>query len=235
MKRNTNRGLVQNISLGLSVLLMSSVVLAAGSGGSGFPSVGSGSPQSDRTPEERAASAYKSALKYKKKAWNYEAQAEKAKTERARQKLLDKAAKQYRKVIKTQRRAYNLDHRLYQALNELGYAYRKTGDYTNALAAYNTALKIRPDFLQAIEYRAEAMMALGYFEETKKAYIHLFRRDTDLAEQLMHAMEVWVEQHGENQNGTLDEKQKPFADWVHERSALMGQSQSLSQNNAREW
>ena len=40
-------------------------------------------------------------------------------------------------------------------LNELGYAYRQTGDYTNGLKYYQDALKIDPDHQQAREYLGE--------------------------------------------------------------------------------
>ena len=80
----------------------------------------------------------------------------------------------------------------YKAANEMGYALRKTGDYKPALVAYNLALKTNPDFLEAIEYRGEALVQLGHYDETRDDYMRLFREKRELADQLMVAIDKWA-------------------------------------------
>ncbi len=112
-----------------------------------------------------------------------------------------------------------MDPRHYQAANELGYALRKTGDYKSAIGAYNYALQLKPDFLEAIEYRGEALMNLGFFAEARKAYLRLYREDQSLAAELMTAMRKWVEDKAV-EGAQLEDAEQAFADWVRERSGL---------------
>ena len=58
----------------------------------------------------------------------------------------------------------------YQAYSDMGYAYRKTGDYEKSLAAYDKALQINPEYPQALEYVGEAYLAVG---DKAKAREHL--------------------------------------------------------------
>ena len=119
---------------------------AAGSGGSDMPT---GQPQSQMTPEQLAARYYNSGLKHKKRAWKNEEKAGTAKTDKKRDKYLAKAQKSYAKEMDTQKRALQAMVGHYEAANELGYALRKSGDHKNAIAAYNYALQIKPDFAAA--------------------------------------------------------------------------------------
>ena len=54
---------------------------------------------------------------------------------------------------------------LFQAWGSLGYAYRKVGNYPASLEAYGKALEIEPNYTPAIEYRAEAYLALNRLDE----------------------------------------------------------------------
>ena len=56
--------------------------------------------------------------------------------------------------------------------NFLGYAYRKSGNLTQALDHYKIALKINPDHKAALEYLGEAYITLG---DLKSAQIQLDR------------------------------------------------------------
>ena len=62
------------------------------------------------------------------------------------------------------------------------------------MAAYNQALEIQPDYAEAIEYRAEAFLGLNRLDEVKEAYMQLFREDRERADELMSAMQQWVDQ-----------------------------------------
>ena len=64
---------------------------------------------------------------------------------------------------------------LHEAYSSLGYALRKTGRFDESIEAYNRALQLNPSYSEAIEYRAEAYLALGRLDEVKAAYMELFR------------------------------------------------------------
>ena len=100
--------------------------------------------------------SYNAGLNHKKRAQEYEEKAAAAKDDKERDKQLAKAKSQYEDSIDDYKKAIGYDMTAYQAMNEMGYAYRKTGDYEMAVKAYNTALTVRPNFTPAIEYRAEA-------------------------------------------------------------------------------
>ncbi len=195
-----------------------------GSAGGGFPSQGASKPKS---PEQIASSSYRSGVRHKEKAWKLEAKAAKAKKDKKRKSLLAKAKKEYTKAKEKQATVLQIQPRNHEAANELGYALRKLGDYQKAIGAYNYALELEPGFLPAIEYRGEAYLALGFLNETKAAYMRLFREDEALAAQLMEAIVAWLDA----QDDTKDEVQD-LARWASERQRLVsfsGQPQSTQQ------
>ena len=129
------------------------------------------------------------------------------------------------------RKAIGYDNRAYQAMNELGFALRKTGGYDDAVKAYNAALIVKPDFAPAIEYRGEAYLALSQFKQVQDSYLSLVRADQDQAAALMRAMEAWLNTHQENMSADA----KAFSDWITERKAVAVNTVSLSTNNVRPW
>ena len=74
--------------------------------------------------------------------------------EKARQGEWAEAAALFRKVIEE-------DDQHYKALNMLGYSLRKMGKAKEAIAAYNKALSIKPDYAPALEYRGVAHIMDG--------------------------------------------------------------------------
>ena len=117
-------------------------------------------------------------------------------------------------------------------MNELGFAYRKTGDYEDAVNAYNTALNVKPDFAPAIEYRGEAYLALSQFKDVQQAYLELVRADQDQAAALMRRDGSVAETaRGERDGGGA----RKFVDWVQERKAVAANTLSLSTNNVHSW
>ncbi|MEM7077286.1 MAG: tetratricopeptide repeat protein [Pseudomonadota bacterium] len=216
----------------LMLSLVPAVVLAAGSGGGGGLS-GSTYDNNRRAlpPEVLSEKAMRAGIKHRDRALKQEAKAAKAKNDKARDKALARAAKQYNKAIEKQREAIQLDSQNYKAANELGYALRKTGDFRKSIGAYNYALEINPNFYQAIEYRGEALLSLGYYNETQNAYMTLFRNDRGLADQLMERFEAWRAEKGD----TLSEDEQRFAEWIESRKRLAEISTDLSFNNTRTW
>ena len=222
------------LSITLTALLLAAP-LAFGSGSAGPMSGGGdtgGMTSAPRlTPQQRAASSYNAGINHKKRAQDYEDKATTASDDKDRQKQLGKAKDQYNDAIDDYKKAIGYDPTLYQAMNELGYAYRKVGNYQDSIKAYNQALQVRPNFPQAIEYRAEAYLGLSMFKEVQDAYLALVRTDQDEAATLMRAMEAWLQTHQENQTP----EQKAFNDWIVERKAVAMNTQSLTTNNVKSW
>ncbi len=217
--------------LSVALTLLIPGAYGAGSGAMSGGDMSGGASATRRSPQQMEAASYKAGLNHKKRAAQYEAKSTNAKNDAERDKLLAKAKGQYEDAIADYIKAVGYNQRSYQTFNELGYAYRKIGDYNTAVRAYDAALTVKSDFAPAIEYRGEAYLALGRFDAVKQAYLTLFGSDQDLAAMLMQAMDAWVTQHGAD--ATADAK--AFSEWVVERRTVASQTQTLSMNNARVW
>lgn len=223
--------LAASLSLTVGLLGLPGGAWAAGGGGGGGDyggSVGSSS-RSSRSPESVARRHYQAGLRAKSKAWKLEEKAAKEEDEKDREKLLAKAQKAYESAIRSQGAAVKAFPSHYEAHNELGYALRRTGRYTEAIAAYDRALEIDPAYFPAIEYRGEAYLHVGRLDKVKTSYMVLFRNERELADQLMMAMDAWLEQQPTGDATTS------FAEWVEERKALAKVGDDLSKNNMRSW
>jgi len=224
-------GLALIVALGF--LVTSSLATAAGGGGGGGGDYRGGSggsaQRSSRSPERVAKRSYQAGLRHKEKAWKLEEKAAKEEDAEDRDALLAKARNSYEKAIGAQSAALKAVPTHYEAANELGYALRKTGQYEKAIASYNRALELNAVYFPAVEYRAEAYLATGQLEKAKTSYMTLFRNDRKLADQLMRAMDEWVEKQ------PAGDETKSFAEWVKERQALANVGDDLSQNNSRRW
>ena len=189
----------------------------ASGGSSRMPDI----PSAAESPEQNAERHYKQGLKYRDKAWELEKKAAMAQGAAA-EKLMKKTRKEYSKAVKSQRKAVTANPRMHQAHSSLGYALRKTGEFDEALEAYGMALKIAPGYTEAIEYRAEAYLALDRLEDAKSAYLTLLRVDQARADELMAAMKKGVSQ-GENGSAEVSEADlEAFSSWVEERADIAG-------------
>lgn len=178
--------------------LLTGPVLAAGgsSGGTARPARVS--------PKKQAMEAYEKGLKHRDNAWKYEEKAQKAEKDKDRDKNLQKAAKEYAKAIAQQQQAVALDAENHRAYSSLGYALRKTGQYYEALQAYDQALKIEPDYVEAIEYRAEAYLGLGRLKDVRREYGVLVSKNPRYAAQLLEAMQTWAAEQDEEAPARVD-------------------------------
>jgi tetratricopeptide (TPR) repeat protein len=119
-------------------------------------------PRGERlTPEQEAVADYNDAVELTEKADRAEAEAAAQADAARRDKLLRKARSQYEKAIRKLHEATERKPDLVPALGQLGYAYRKTGAFEDALKAYAQALALAPGYPPVIEYRAEAHLGLG--------------------------------------------------------------------------
>jgi tetratricopeptide (TPR) repeat protein len=145
---------------------------------------------------------------------------------------LGKAKDKYSRALKEFTRATNLNASMYQAWNYVGYTNRKLGNYDAALTAYDHALRLKPDYAEAIEYRGHAYLGLNRLNEAKDAYLALFSGNRKLAAQLLTAMQAWVGDHRANPAGIEGPAVEAFASWVSERSAIASQTASLTREGA---
>ncbi|TNF80303.1 MAG: tetratricopeptide repeat protein [Acidobacteria bacterium] len=205
-------------------LLLPMTLLAAG-----------GSSAPDEDPQQEAAAAYNRGLRHRDKAWEFEKKLATKSEEAERAKLEAKIGKEYGKAIDAFRAATEANPKMHQAYSSLGYALRKTGDYTASLAAYNQALELEPSYSEAIEYRGEAFLGLNRIEDAKEAYLELFRSDRARADELMEAMKNWVGERTAEPGGVNPAELQKFSAWVEERAAIAKQTASLVEASDRTW
>jgi tetratricopeptide (TPR) repeat protein len=178
-----------------------------------------GAPLAPRTPADMAKDSYNSGIKHKDKGKQLEEQIDTQtfKDAKDREKYEAKIKDEFTKALKDFQKAADLDPTLYQAFNGMGYAYRKTGEPTQALAMYDKALQMAPGFPDAMEYRGEAYLALARVDDAEKAYLALLATDRTQADQLMKAMTTWVTKPPASiEPATLS----AFEAWIQERVKL---------------
>ena len=208
------------------IALTSLVVLALapltvyGAGGSSAPTT-----PTFTSPEQLATDHYNRAIRARDKAWQLEEKLAAADSDKDRQKLEKKIEKQYKSALRAAQEAVEANPRMFQAQSTLGYLLRKTGDFNRSVQAYDRALAVNPGYSEAIEYRAEAHLALGQFEDVKRAYMMLFQGDRPKADQLMTALLGWAES-----DAATD--QEDFSAWVEERASVAATTASLSRSGS---
>ncbi|MBM0107350.1 tetratricopeptide repeat protein [Steroidobacter sp. S1-65] len=110
--------------------------------------------------------------------------------------------------------AIRLDGSMHEAYTYLGYAHRKLGNHAEALAAYEQALRIFPDYPHAIEYQGQAYLGMKRLEEARFNYLRLYALNKGQAAKLLQAMRAWVEAH------RSEAETNDFAEWVARRSEI---------------
>ncbi|MEZ5499129.1 MAG: tetratricopeptide repeat protein [Steroidobacteraceae bacterium] len=212
------------------VLVVAAMVPAAalGSGGGSMNMPSMSSPAVERTPEDRAKSAYNAGVRSIRKADSANERADKETNPDKKAKLQERARDSYRKSLKDFESAIELMPQMFEAWNYIGYAKRNLGDYAGALEAYDQALTINPQYGDAIEYRGRAYLGLARVDDAKNAYLTLFASDRKLADKLLTAMKDWVgAQRGTTSAvapATLDDLDK----WISERIQIAGQTAGLT-------
>jgi tetratricopeptide (TPR) repeat protein len=172
-----------------------------------------------KSPDAAAADAMNSGLKRLARADELEA------------KNPRQARKDYEAALKDFQNAVKLAPGNYRAHNNLGYSYRKLGNYARALESYEQALKLAPAFSEAIEYRAEAYLGLNRLDEAKQAYMQLFVSDRVTSHVLMKAMKAWVAKRRTDPAGVDAATLNAFDAWVQERDTLAASVLNLGHNS----
>jgi tetratricopeptide (TPR) repeat protein len=208
---------------------------AAGGGGGGGSGGGSvTSRPGSRSPGEIAESRYRRGLRSRDKALDFEAKAKKKDESWFGKRPSERAVDSWNDAVGFYQEAIEQRPRFYEAYSDLGYAYRKLGDYSASLAAYDRALRFQPDYVQAIEYRGEAYLRLLRLEDAQAAYMRLFVLDRQLADQLLANMTLWVSEVEAAEEGLSPSRLKAFRTWVGERAQLAGQTGG-DLSDARPW
>lgn len=213
------------------------VLVAAGFGvgdmsvsanGSSAPPAASSSMRA-MTPEERAVEAYKDGDEHRVKGNKLEAEAA-AKKGNDATKAAAKARSEFEKSLKDFKNALKMNPDLFQAYNGMGYAYRKIGDFAQALEMYDRAIKMAAPrfFPEAVEYRAEAYLALNRMDDVRQAYLDLFAADRKQADALMAAMKNWVAARRADAAGVAAETIDGFEKWIGEREGLATQTRLMA-------
>ena len=84
------------------------------------------------------------------------------------------------------------DPGLKEAWNLIGYTSRRLGELEESLSAYDAALKLEPDYPEAIEYRAELFLLTGRLAQAREAFELLQKSNPSYAGVLLQSMRAWV-------------------------------------------
>lgn len=198
----------------------------------GGGSMGGGSnistPAQPKTPQQLAVMSYNKGIRHRDKAWKHQEKMAQTNDAKKIAKLEKKANKEFTKAAKRFKAAIKHEPKLFEAHSSLGYALRNLGDYDNSLVAYNEALRLNPNYTEAIEYRAETYLSLGQFEKTQAAYMKLMKMDRPKADELMAAIQKYVS----NPTGNVDaDKLQAFKDWAASRNSLATLTSNNTQNS----
>ena len=174
-------------------------------------------PQPQISLEQQGHQHYTQGLYYRDKALELERKLRSATTDKARHKLSKKIIKNYRMAMGEFEDAIGFLPTLYPAATSLGFVLRKTGEYPESLEACNLALSIAPADVEAIACLAEASMEMGQLEDAKDAYRRLVEIDRPRSDQLLKAMQIWLERETRAPSEIPPSILEFFAEWLDEQ------------------
>jgi tetratricopeptide (TPR) repeat protein len=179
----------------------------------------------DPKPEQAAKKALSAGTKSLDRAKDFEAQAAAATgNPDKRGKLLEKSSDAYNKALDQFTEALANKSDLVEAWDGVGYVHLKLGAYREAVDDYNHALALKPDLSEAEAHRAMALLAIDHLEEARAAYMDLYVHSPALAEELMSAMQRWLEAHRVDPQGMRAKDVESFGQWVDERANIARQA-----------
>jgi tetratricopeptide (TPR) repeat protein len=207
-------------------------------GGGGMPgSRGMGQPMGGATqdfpsttstdkPDAAAKKSFNAGVKSLNKAREYEEAAAKAPNADKKSVEMEKAGDAYDRALDQFTAALSSKGDMFEAWDNVGFVHLRLGANNEAIDDYNHTLALKPDLLEAVEHRAEAYMAVDRLDEAKAAYMDLFNHSRPLADQLMAAMQKWLEGHRAAANGMRGTDIDAFGKWLAERDGIAKQSAS---------
>lgn len=120
----------------------------------------------------------------------------------------------YVKARENFRSAVDGDPDMKEGWNMLGFTSRKLGDYEESLQAYEKALKLAPDYPEAIEYRAELFLLTGRLAQAREAYASLLKSSPSYAGVLKTAMQDFAKGRRSLPASVSAAERDEFASWV---------------------
>lgn len=187
-----------------------------------------------KSPEVVAAEHYNEGLADRDQAWALQEKADDASlSAEKREALAGKIRRAYERAIGSFTKAVEAEPRMYRAWGSLGYSRRQTGDYAAALEAYDRAIALQPDYAEALEYRGEAYLGLNRIADARASYESLEEADAALAQELLSAMDAWIDQRRAEPAGVKVGELDAFERWVGER--LTGEPVASTSNKSRHW
>ena len=110
----------------------------------------------------------------------------------------DAATKKYQRALERSRNAVQLESTYHEAWNLVGFTSRKRGDYPASFAAYQVALRLKPDFALAHEYYGEGLLETGDLAGAKQQLVALRTCGTpELIAELDGAVQKYESAHPE--------------------------------------
>ena len=193
---------------------------AAGGGGGGG-SVGgggySGGADRSKSDEKIAARKFDRAKRHLEEAKEAEAKLEGVTDAEEREDLQDDIKDHYEDARDELKGVVKKQPKSYPAWSELGFSYRKLGEFEDSLEAYDKALAVKAAYAPAIEYRGEAYLELGRLAEARGAYDKLTELDGELADMLLAKMQRWLaRQKTSPSSGVTPEALAEFESWLVE-------------------
>jgi tetratricopeptide (TPR) repeat protein len=220
------------IALVLSTVLLGPAVLFASSPN---PMQMPAARREKLTPEQEAVNYFNDGTEYQTKASKLEKEIATEADARKKEKLESKAKDKHEDAVKQFLKATEKNPNFFQAWGSLGYSYRKIGNYSASLEAYNKSLTIQPGYTPAIEYRAEALLGLNQVDEVKSAYMTLFRADRARADELAAAIDKWLEKRKADPAGLDPAKVDEFGKWAEERKQAASRVSTLARPSDGRW
>jgi tetratricopeptide (TPR) repeat protein len=171
-------------------------------------------------PEKAAAKALAAATKSMTKAHELEDVIAKATDPDKKAKAISKLEDAYGRALDQFTEVLRNKSDMYDAWNQIGYVHLRFGAYRESIDDYNHGLALKPDVLEAIQHRGEAYLGIDHLDEAKGAYMDLFFHARPLADQLMIAMQAWLQNHRAAANGMRATDIDGFDKWVQERDGI---------------
>lgn len=215
--------------------MLSVGALASGSGPMPMGGGGGGPRASSVSPQDRAAQRYNSGLKSQEKGDDALKEAVAETDAKKKDKIEAESKKYYGKAQDAFEDAVRLDSQNYQAYGALGYVRRRLGDNAGSLLAYESALKLKPNFTPAIEYRGETYLGLNRIEDAKQAYMALFASDRPKADMLVEAMKSWLDARRKDPAGVSPQTLDEFGTWLQQRQEVATHTSALLPPKDAHW
>lgn len=171
-------------------------------------------------PEKAAAKAYKEGQKSLTKAHELEDEAAKASDPDKKARALSKMDDAYGRALEEFTNVLRNNSDRYEAWDQIGFIHLHFGAFRESIDDYNHALTLKPDLPEAIQHRGEAYLGIDHLDDAKAAYMDLFYHERPLADQMMAAMQTWLQKHRAAANGMRATDIDAFDRWLQEREGI---------------